>query len=161
MATALELELYLKRFYPKVNVHILPLDVFMLNYNKNIHSFNIVNTSSYHEKGRHWILIEIKPEGKNVFFDSFGHYADHYSRPLDILIQPYICSTTQLQNPQTTLCWAFCLDVFQQLLNGLTLAHIVGRLHRIDSTKKNDYIARKYLPVINWLRSKIRAIRHH
>ena len=156
MAYSPELKAFVKTHFSHVNIRIVPLDVFLLNFNENIHSYNIVNTSNYNTRGVHWMLIVVKPHEKNLFFDPLGRPARHYSPRLEHTIEPFEEEDhVQLQNVHSSLCWAFCLEVMSRLIQGFSLHNIIRDLERKDPEHDNRYVAKKYGPILRHIRSHL------
>lgn len=95
----------------------------------------VINTDSSHEPGEHWIVLILKPEGKALYFDSFGF------PPLVPQIQMYLekyasngfkYNSITLQHPNSRACGYYCAAFITLWSKGCSLrmfcTYFSGRL---------------------------------
>jgi hypothetical protein len=109
-----------------------------------------VNMEDYDKgSGTHWVFLRIFPNGKAIYFDSFGVQTPENVRDFLKPFSPFACSNRQIQDITSQNCGRFCI-----LLDNY-FTHQVPKKSDIDEkyddwlnswsidTKKNDKILKE------------------
>jgi hypothetical protein len=74
-----------------------------------------------HDKGggTHWVFARIFPNGKAIYFDSFGVQTPEQVRDFLKPFSPFACSHRQIQDIQSQNCGRFCILLDYYFTHGL------------------------------------------
>lgn len=88
----------------------------------------ICNTETRNEKGAHWIAFYVNEQRRGIFFDSFAHSPDYYSRHF---LKFFECNTTsleinrkRLQGANSSVCGQYCIFALSLLCREYNLEDI-------------------------------------
>lgn len=88
----------------------------------------ICNTENHFENGAHWIAFFINEERRGIFFDSFAHSPDYYSRHFLKFFEHNAISLEinqkRLQSENSSVCGQYCIFILSLLCREYDLTNI-------------------------------------
>jgi len=88
----------------------------------------ICNTETRYENGAHWVAFFVNEERRGVFFDSFAHSPDYYSRHFFKFFERntiyFEINRERLQSHDSSVCGQYCIFVLSLLCREYNLTDI-------------------------------------
>lgn len=99
----------------------------------------IVNNHCTGFPGEHWLAILNHNRSTPEFFDSMGRSPKHYG-----FENQFVYSCKRLQDPKSSLCWAYCLYFLSKRCDGMSYQCILHSFNE-ETLSKNDDVVKYYL----------------
>lgn len=106
----------------------------------------VLNTDDHTKPGMHWVAVHVDKLGNAMYFDSYGippFIPEHFNR-LRKNCKHFRWNAVQLQSESSDTCGQFCLMFLDYMSSGLGIQTFLNNFS--DDLKKNDTIARDYIP---------------
>lgn len=101
----------------------------------------VINTDTYDGPGEHWVSFYMDNDNTADYFDSFGTVPvkSTYSWLRSCGMKQIRYNKKWLQNPDSTVCWAYCILFLRMRCRGVPLEDIIASFYSYDFLK-NDMI---------------------